>query len=41
MLVLLVILFTISVNNSNLTSVFLKTACYANPGAERCFRGSK
>ena len=30
-----------SVNNSNFSSVFLKTACHDNPGAERNFAGSK
>ena len=30
---------SISVNNSNFSSVFLKPVCYANPGAERNFTG--
>ena len=32
---------SISVNNSNFTSVFFKAACHANPGAEGNFTGSK
>ena len=32
---------SISVNNSSFTSAFFKAACYANPGAERNFTGSK
>ena len=32
---------SISVSNSNSTSVFFKAACHANPGAERNFTGSK
>ena len=32
---------SISVNNSNFTSVFFKAACYANAGAEINFTGSK
>ena len=32
---------SISVNNSNFTSVFFKAACYANPGAKRNSTGSK
>ena len=32
---------SISVNNSNFTLVCYKAACYANPGAERNFTGSK
>ena len=31
---------SISVNNSNFTSVFFKAACYVNPGAQRNFVGS-
>ena len=30
----------ISVNNSNFTSVFLKQACHANPGADKTSAGS-
>ena len=30
----------ISVNNSNFTSVFLKQACHANPGADKTAAGS-
>ena len=32
---------SISVNNSNFTSVFFKFAYHANAGAERNFTGSK
>ena len=32
---------SISVNDSNFTSDFLKTTCHADPGAERSFTGSK
>ena len=32
---------SILTNTSNFTSVFFKTACFANPGAERNFTGSK
>ena len=31
---------SVSVNNSNFTSVFSKAACQANPGAEKYFAGS-
>ena len=31
---------SVSVNNSNFTSAFLKTACHANSRAERSFPGS-
>ena len=32
---------SISINNSDFTSVLFKAACHANPGAERNFVGSK
>ena len=32
---------SVSVNNFYFTSVFLKAACYANPGAEANFTGSE
>ena len=32
---------SISVNNSNFTSVFFEAACHANPVAERNLKGSK
>ena len=32
---------SISINNSNITSVSFKAACHANPGAERNFAGSR
>ena len=32
---------SISVNNSNFTSVFFKAACHANPGAKKNYTGSE
>ena len=32
---------SMSVNNSNFTSVFFEVASHANPGAEKTFTGSK
>ena len=40
-LILTISSISISVNNSNFTSVFYKADSYANPGAERNFTESK